>query len=139
MGDEITARGGTIVKYIGDSVLATFPDGAERQAVAAALAMRRAMAALVARWGIEGDCDLEVAVSAGPVTRGLFGHRSLRTMDVLGGTVNEAAVLTRYRGVVVTGPVNEALAGEFRTEPLADFPLKWRGEPLRAWRLVEGG
>ena len=91
-----------------------------------------------ARWGIHFDCDLEVSVSAGPVTRGLFGHRSLRTLDVMGETVNEAAVLTRCRGVAVTGPVNAALGDAFRTEPLPDVPLKWRDEPLRAWRVLEG-
>ncbi len=137
MGEEITGHGGTIVKYMGDAVLATFPEGSERQAVTAALAMRRAVKGLLARWSIASDCELEVAVTAGTVARGVVGHRSLRASDVLGEIVSEAAVLGHYRGVAITAQVRKAIGGSFATEPMGDTRLKWRTTPLPAWRVIE--
>jgi len=44
LGDLIVAQGGTMVRYLGDGLLALFPAGAERAAVGCALGLRRAFA-----------------------------------------------------------------------------------------------
>ena len=137
LGETIVSAGGTIVKYIGDSILATFPAGAEAAAVGCAIAMRKAFLDLVARRKLVGESELETAVAAGRVARGLFGHRSLRVQDVFGEVVNHAAVLKHYRGTALTEEVAKAVSGRFRTEPLPDFRTKWMPTPLKVWRIVD--
>jgi adenylate cyclase len=136
LGECVVSDGGKIVKYLGDSLMAIFPGGAEVPAVKCALAMRRAFDDLLRRRGITADTGLETAVGSGPVVRGMFGHRSLVAMDVFGEVVNRVAVLMHYRGTAVTEEVAKAVSGSFRTEPLPDLQPKWMSTPLKAWRIV---
>jgi len=136
LGECVVTEGGTIIKYMGDSLMATFQEGAEVSAVSCALAMRRAFADLLARRRISMDTELETAVGSGPVVRGVFGHRSLRAPDVFGEAVNRTAILTHYRGTAVTEEVAKAVSARFRTEALPDFQLKWTPLPLKAWRVI---
>ena len=135
-GECVVAEGGTIIKYLGDSLMATFPEGAEVSAVSCALAMRKAFSDLMERRRITMDTGLETAVGSGEVVRGVFGHRSLRTPDVFGEVVNRTAVLTHFRGTAVTESVAKAVSGRFRTEPLPDFQPKWMSVPLKAWQVT---
>lgn len=137
LGECVVADGGTVIKYMGDALMAVFPEGAEASAVECALAMRRAYADLVARRGVTEDTGLETSVGSGPVVRGMFGHRSLRMQDVFGEAVNRTAVLTHYRGTAVTEEVSRAVSGRFRTERLPDFQPKWMSTPLKAWRIID--
>jgi len=138
VGAEAVAGGGAILKYIGDALMAVFPAGGEIDAVRAGLAMRAAFADLAARWQLDPECCLEVGISAGEVTRGVFGHPSLGQDDVMGETVSHAAMLQHHRGVAVTRSVRDAVGDAFATETLPDLPVKFSAEPLASWRIVEG-
>jgi hypothetical protein len=70
------------------------------------------------------------------VTRGIFGHASLRLDDVMGEVVSHAAVLNAAPGIKVTGPVREAIGAEFATAALAPIRLKWSDAPLEAWEVL---
>lgn len=136
MGEHVVQAHGTIVKYMGDAMLAVFADKAEAPAVRCALAMRSTFAGLVATWDLDPATELEVGITAGRVVRGTFGHRSLRIEDVFGEAVNTAAVIGHIRGVTVTGPVHARVKDAFVVTPLEPRKLKWAEEPLPVWAVV---
>src|SRR5438552_1604028 len=91
MGEVVAEHGGTIDKYMGDSVMALFgvpqahDDDAER-AVAAGLAMR----------GLGGDLAFSIGVNTGEVMVTAVGGEAGTT--VIGDTVNVAARLEKAAG-----------------------------------------
>jgi class 3 adenylate cyclase len=138
MGEIVVSHGGAIVKYVGDAMLCVFPEAAEVQAVASALSMRPAFAALAQEWGLHVDTTLEVGISSGEVTTGVFGHRSLRMRDVVGEMVNVAATIGHHEGIAVTEGVRDVVRGAYKTRRLPDLRVKWQDEALRIWEVLEG-
>ena len=74
VGERIVRAHGSIVKYMGDAVLAVFADKTESTAVQCALAMRADFGELARRWELGRATELEVGVTAGRVTRGKIGR-----------------------------------------------------------------
>jgi class 3 adenylate cyclase len=136
-GDAVAAFGGTLVKYIGDSVLCVFPEGGETDAVWCARRMRDGFRTLLGRYAPGDGAQLEVAISSGELVQGVFGHPSKRMYDVMGETVAHAFILNRFPGIKVTAGVRDAIGAEYRTKALPAISLKWRAEPLEAWLLLE--
>ena len=128
----VERHGGTLVKTIGDALMAAFADS--HAAVAAAVEMLEAWAAGVhpAARGI----DLKIGVHAGPCTVVTANN----TIDYFGQTVNRAARVQHLAGpseVVIA----EALVDEVPTGSLVDVverfeaTVKGIDEPLRLVRL----
>lgn len=94
----IFAHGGTLLKYIGDEVMAVFgaPASSGRDA-ADALACARAMIETLETWNRErvaaGDAPLQVGIGLhyGPAVVGDIGSERSMAFDVLGATVNLAS------------------------------------------------
>ena len=135
-GECIASRGGRIIKYLGDSILATFPEDAADRTVAAAVCARAEYAALIEALGTEVESDLEVGISLGPVQEGVVGHESLRAFDVLGECVNQAAMIGHHRGIAVTEPLRSRLSAAYETRPLQTLSLKGAAEPVSVWEVV---
>ena len=138
LGDEIVNRGGRIIKYLGDAILATYDasrEDAASQAIRTGFAIREAYDDLVSPLALRTETDLEVGISSGLCETGTVGHESLRGDDVFGEPVNEAAMIGHYRGVAVTAPVREAAASsaDIVLERIDDVKLKWREDPLKVW------
>jgi adenylate cyclase len=109
MADVVFAHNGTVDKYIGDAIMATFgtprpgPDDALR-AVRCALAMLEAMAAWNAERERAGEPRIEIGIGLhyGPVVAGDLGDERRLEYAVIGDTVNLASrleALTRTHGV----------------------------------------
>jgi class 3 adenylate cyclase/tetratricopeptide (TPR) repeat protein len=135
LGQIVTEHGGTIDKYMGDSLMAVFgvptahDDDAER-AVAAALAMRH----------IGGDLVFSIGVNSGEVMVTPLGRSAGTT--VIGDTVNVAARLEKAAGPgeVLCGPLTVELIGaraSFR--PKQPLLLKGKSQPLHVWEAVSIG
>jgi adenylate cyclase len=137
VGAAVVSSGGKLIKYIGDSVLAVFPEGMEEAAVRSGLGMRAAYPSLPGSQAGGVHSELVVSIGSGLVAFGIVGHQSLRNEDVFGETVNETAMIAHAAGFVVSRPVRDALAGRVPTEPLPDVQLKWRADPVQAWRVIE--
>jgi class 3 adenylate cyclase len=90
-GDKIVQHGGVIRKYIGDTILFSFDD--PHDAVAAANEIAGYLNEV-------GDMTLRfnVGVATGEVATVVLGHPSLLVVDILGKTVNRAAILSREAG-----------------------------------------
>ena len=114
LGDIVADHGGTVDKYMGDSVMAVFgvplahDDDAER-AVAAAMAMRH----------LGGDLVFSIGVNSGEVMATAMGAGG--GMTVIGDTVNVAARLEKAagpgRGVVRSAHHRAGRAGGSRSGP----------------------
>jgi adenylate cyclase len=109
MAEVVFAHDGTVDKYIGDAIMATFgtprprPDDALR-AVRCALAMLEATAAWNAERARAGEPPIEIGIGLhyGPVVAGDLGDERRLEYAVIGDTVNLASrleALTRARGV----------------------------------------
>lgn len=150
----VFAHEGTVDKYIGDAVMATFgtpqvrPDDGWR-----ALACARAMAASVEEWNeqrrLRGDPTvcIGVGVHYGPVVLGDIGGEQRMEFAVLGDTVNIASRLERLtreleatvvasRAVVdaATNVSTDAL-DRFRLEPAGKHQLRGRAGEIEVWRI----
>ncbi len=145
MTDVVVAHGGTINEFIGDAVFAVFgaplehPDHAER-AVAAALAMQRAMAEVNAELEAAGAPRFEmgIGVNTGPAVVGNIGSEQRAKYAVVGSAVNVAA---RVESATVGGQVYVTAATWERVRELADaegpVPLSAKGlaEPIPLYEV----
>jgi class 3 adenylate cyclase len=131
----VEAHSGTVVKPLGDGVMAAFgvPRVAEDdalRAVSAAMAMQEAFRTLA---GHAGGVGLRVAVNTGEVVV------SADNADVVGDPANVAARLQQEArdGEVLVGESTRRLVQEWVTlAPAGVFALKGRAEPVAAYRVV---
>jgi adenylate cyclase len=133
VGDAITERGGEILKFLGDGLLAVFASdriGAERacsDAVSAAVDARGRNAALNARRATEGGpaLDLSIALHFGDVVYGNIGTARRLDFTVIGPAVNEVSRM-------------EALSKELGREVLLSQSIAQRcGHPVLSLGLHE--
>jgi class 3 adenylate cyclase/tetratricopeptide (TPR) repeat protein len=132
LAEVITDHGGTVDKYMGDSMMAVFgvpvahDDDAER-AVAAGLAVR----------SLGGDLAFSIGINSGEVMATTVGGAG--DVTVIGDTVNVAARLEKVAapGQVLCGRLTAELAGQgvwFRErQPVL---LKGKQEPVGVWEAV---
>jgi adenylate cyclase len=139
LGDTIVAYEGEIIKYMGDAMLCVFPAGSENETIACAAELRKAYLDLVSQRNLGQDTELEIGVASGKVTMGMFGHRSLMQKDVFGEEVNRAVMIGHYRGIAITENVYNHIKEKHKTRQLPDFAVKWQGEPLKIWEIIEYG
>ncbi|MDP6779535.1 MAG: adenylate/guanylate cyclase domain-containing protein [Candidatus Latescibacteria bacterium] len=136
LGDAILARGGTLVKYIGDAMLATFPGGHEGAAVDCAIELRDRFGNIVSEGKLPGEVELEVAIGSGEVITGEFGHPSLRMKDIFGDAVNRTATIGHHRGIAITERVFQRVKDIHRTRELVALRVKWQDAPLQRWEIL---
>jgi class 3 adenylate cyclase len=128
--DAVGSSGGRIVKFIGDAVLAVFPDSAAAGAVSAAVSMRRDVERLGQQAGF--PVRLGVSVHMGTAVETELGKGSSRRPDVIGRTVNQTFLLGRGPGIRISEPVYRKLPSGERTP--------WsKHKPPAVYVLEEGG
>ncbi len=144
MQAAVFAHGGTLDKYLGDGLMATFgtPYPGARDA-ANALAAARAMAAALARWNAERrrqkltPIRMGIGVHWGPVVLGDIGGENRLEFATIGDTVNVASrlenmtrelsaevaasedVVAALRGTLPEAEIEALLAGFVRSTPQA--------------------
>ena len=91
VGAAVQGSGGTVVKFLGDAALITFPESEVDRGVEALLALKDSVDALMARrgWG----CRLAVKAHFGTAVAGPFGAAGAKRHDLIGRAVNIAATL----------------------------------------------
>jgi adenylate cyclase len=154
MSTAIEAQGGVIDKFIGDAIMALFGapvaqgDPADR-ALAAALAMERALAAFNAELAAEGrpPLGIGIGINTACVVAGNIGSHRRLNYSVIGDGVNVAArleSLTRtadYRTNIITSAATAAALREptrFSLRDLGSLQVKGRAEPVEIFAVGAG-
>lgn len=91
LAERTSAAGGRVVKYIGDGALVVFDAADSDRGVATLLDLKAHVDRYFEhhRW----DCRTTIKVHVGPVIAGPFGPPDDRRFDIIGKTVNTAAML----------------------------------------------
>jgi len=144
--DAVLAERGTVMQFVGDSVMAVFgapepqsdhADGALR----AAGAMHRAQSELNRRWESAGlpPFELGVGLSTGLVAAALIGSEQRAEYSVVGDAVNLAQRLQQFasRGeTVLSEATYAALSRSPQAERLGPTPVKGRRGLVGAFRVL---
>ena len=141
----IRQNGGFIDKYIGDAIMAVFPNAPD-DAVRAATQMLQALADYNAEQAQSGVAPLEIGVGihTGPLMLGTVGGASRMEGTVIGDTVNLAS---RVEALTKTSPVS-LLVTETTVRALrhpaavtlvrqGTFDVRGRGEPVVLYALAD--
>jgi adenylate cyclase len=151
MSAAIEAQGGIIDKFIGDAIMALFgapvsqSDAADR-ALAAGLAMERALAELNRELAAEGIAPIEIGigVNSARVVAGNIGSQRRLNYSVIGDGVNVASrlqSLTRvpqYGATLITSAATLAAVrapDKFSTRPLGPVIVKGRAEAVEIFAV----
>jgi adenylate cyclase len=146
MVDIVFEFGGTLDKFIGDSVMALWgaplarADDADR-AMAAAIAMQRALVRLNAEWSRQGRHTLAVGVglNVGDVFAGNIGSDRRLEYTVIGDAVNTTARLCAQAGageILISEPLLTALATPPAVTALEPLPLKGKTQAVPVYRVA---
>ena len=148
----IEAEGGTVDKFIGDSVMAFWgapdaqPDAAER-ACRAALAIADGVRAENVRRRSAGEAPLgiRIGIHSGSATVGNIGAPGRINYTIIGDAVNVGQRLeqlgrTLYpegseAAILVSGATIAELGSEFRPVPAGKHPVKGRSGEIEVFRL----
>jgi predicted ATPase/class 3 adenylate cyclase len=138
---------GTVVKLLGDAVLAFFgtPVAHEddpQRAVLAALDMLNAMRAyqvqVKAQYAI--DLNVRIGVNTGPVVVATIGSPEAMENTALGDAVNVAARMeqTAAPGTIqISGDTYRRVAPLIEVESLGDVEVKGKSKPIAAYRVLK--
>lgn len=144
MNRAIIDRGGTVMQFVGDAVMAVFgapipsDDHADR-AVEAALAMHAAQDNVNAEWAAQ---DLEpfglgIGLSTGDVAAALLGSEERVEYSVVGDTVNLTQRLQQWAEpgeIVLSKPTRTVMTLHLECEELPPARVKGRTAPVAAFR-----
>jgi len=108
---SIADAGGRVVKFIGDGVLVVFAADDADRGVAALMALKEDVDRYLDGRG--WPCRLLVKAHVGPVIAGPYGARGDKRFDVIGKTVNTAAMLDAA-GVALSAEAFRKLSPEMR-------------------------
>lgn len=145
MNGALLSEGGTVMQFVGDSVMAVFGapftqhDHAER-AVRSAEAMHVRQAELNAQWEASGlpPFHLGIGISTGDVAAALLGSEERLEYSVVGDAVNLAQRLQQWADggqTVMSDPTYALLSHPPDSERLEPALVKGRQTPVGAHRM----
>jgi adenylate cyclase len=140
ISEPIARRGGEILKFMGDGLLAIFPlsqPSACANLLHAVTEARQAMMALNERHSQSGRAPLNygVGVHVGDVMYGNIGSQSRLDFTVIGPAVNMASrleALTKQLGrkVLLSRAFADLVQGDFDLERVGEYPVRGFSDPI---------
>jgi adenylate cyclase len=143
MIDVIFAHEGTLDKFIGDAILATFGAALPQQdhavrCVRTALDMRQALADFNAR-RIQPELRMRIAINSGSALVGDIGSPKRREFTVLGDVVNTASRLesavAQPDQIIISGTTYQLVKGEIQARALGSVNLRGRSGPVDIYEV----
>ena len=146
MNRAILAQGGTVMQFVGDSVMAVFgaplpeQDHAQR-ALAAAHAMHEAQTEVNARWAGERlpAFHLGIGLSTGQVAAALLGSEERLEYSLVGDSVNLCQRLQQFAAAgetILSEATFRALDGSVKADALPPVQVKGRHASVQAYRIA---
>ncbi len=146
MNRAILKQGGTVMQFVGDSVMAVFgaplpeQDHAQR-ALAAARAMHEAQAEVNRRWAGEGlpAFQIGIGLSSGQVAAALLGSEERLEYSLVGDSVNLCQRLQQFATAgetILSEATYRALDGAVTADALPPAQVKGRHAPVQAYRIA---
>jgi adenylate cyclase len=146
MNRAILAQGGTVMQFVGDSVMAVFGaplpehDHAQR-ALAAAHAMHEAQTEVNARWAGERlpAFHLGIGLSTGQVAAALLGSEERLEYSLVGDSVNLCQRLQQFAAggeTILSEATYRALDGSVKADALPPVQVKGRHASVQAYRIA---
>ena len=146
MNRAVLAEGGTVMQFVGDSVMAVFgaplpqADHAAR-ALAAARSMHDGQARVNVRWAAEQlpAFYLGIGLSTGQVAAALLGSEERIEYSCVGDAVNLCQRLQQFAApgeTILSEPTYLALGGPHDAETLPSALVKGRHAPVQAYRIA---
>lgn len=146
MNHAIIERGGTVMQFVGDAVMASFgapvsQDDHATRAYEAAVDMHERQRALNARWAEQGlePFGLGIGLSSGRVAAALLGSEERLEYTLVGDTVNlsqRLQDLARPAGrIVLSEATYDALAEKPESQVLEEQAIKGREGRVRAYMV----
>ena len=145
MGRLILEHEGTLERFTGDGMMIFFndpvplPDAPER-AVRMAVAMRRRVDELLARWKKRGyDIDFGVGIAQGYATIGAIGFEGRLDYGAIGTVTNLAARLcgeAQPRQILISQRVYGGVEDSVEVEDLGGLTLKGFSKPVPAFNVL---
>ena len=146
MNGAVLGAGGTVMQFVGDSVMAVFgaplaQEDHARHAADAAGAMHRAQEAVNERWLAQGlaPFTMGIGLSTGRVAAALLGSEERVEYTLVGDAVNLAQRLQQLAEAgqtVVSQPTAEALGDTMALFPMEPVLVKGRESTVHAFLLV---
>jgi adenylate cyclase len=146
MNRAILAQSGTVMQFVGDSVMAVFgaplPDQDHAQrALAAARAMHDAQAAVNTNWAAEQlpPFHLGIGLSTGQVAAALLGSEERLEYSLVGDSVNLCQRLQQFATggeTILSEATYRALDGSVTAEALPPSQVKGRHAAVQAYRIA---
>jgi adenylate cyclase len=148
---EIAFRfGGTIDKVIGDSIMVFFGDPQSRgvrsdaiSCVSMALAMKKAMKELQARWVIEGISNppaLRMGINSGVCKVGNFGTENRLDYTLLGRAVNLASRLessAKSNEILVSKDTYDLIKETVKCRDKGQIQVKGFADPINVFSVID--
>src|SRR6202165_3255415 len=146
MNRAILAQSGTVMQFVGDSVMAVFgaplpeQDHAQR-ALAAGRAMHEAQEAVNTKWAAEQlpPFHLGIGLSTGQVAAALLGSEARLEDSLVGDSVNVCQRLQQFATggeTILSEATYRALDGSVKAEALPPSLVKGRHAPVQAYRIA---
>ncbi len=141
---RVVEKGGEVLKFIGDGVLAVFPAGEDAErARGHAVAAARAIVAQLDDLGPDASghrCDCAIGLAFGQVTYGNVGSQERLDFTVIGQPANIAARLSDYgkeigEQIVVTANIATAAPD---ARPLGELHLRNVSQPVDGFAVTAG-
>jgi class 3 adenylate cyclase/DNA-binding NarL/FixJ family response regulator len=146
MNGAVLAAGGTVMQFVGDSVMAVFgaplaQDDHARHSADAACAMHVAQEAVNERWVAQGlsPFTMGIGLSTGRVAAALLGSEERVEYSLVGDAVNLAQRLQQLAEAgqtVVSQPTADALGDMVELTPMEPVLVKGRDSTVYAYLLV---
>lgn len=143
-------HGGTVDKFIGDSIMVFFGDsksrGASHDAIAAvsmAIEMRKHMCTLRQRWqakGIHKRLEIRMGINTGYCTVGTFGADSRMDYTVIGREVNLASRLESAAGadeILISGETYTLIKDKIMGRDKGQIQIKGFARPVSIYQIVD--
>ncbi len=144
MEKTIEEFGGTIDKFMGDSVMVLFGapramEDAPHRALNTALEIRKRLQKFNEQKQLAISLNIHIGINTGPVIAGMMGGDKRQDFTVMGDAVNLAS---RMESMAETGDILVAedtyrlTEGYFDFEPMGEFKVKGKEQSIKAYKVL---